>query len=124
MRIFNLPVLPLMMLVWSLSACSSGLLSVHKMDIQQGNALSEQSISQLRVGMRPPQVRFILGQPLITDPFHADHWYYVYYFEPGNGPLDKLSVTVVFDNGRVARIDKPVSHELVGISATHNSAVN
>ena len=95
-----------------LSACSSGLLSVHKIDVQQGNALNEDSVDQLRVGMAPEQVRFLLGHPLVTDPFHGDRWYYVYYFKPGNGQAEERRVTIYFNEGRVARIEKPESAKL------------
>ena len=89
-----------------LSACSSGLLSVHKIDVQQGNALNEDSVERLKVGMEPEQVRFLLGHPLVTDPFHGDRWYYVYYFKPGNEQAHERRVTVFFNEGRVARIEK------------------
>jgi outer membrane protein assembly factor BamE len=122
MRIFSLPVIPMMLLILNLSACSSGLLSVHKIDVQQGNALNEDSVNQLRVGMVSEQVRFLLGNPMITDPFHGDRWYYVYYFKPGNGPLENLRLTVYFNDGRVTRIEKPGSAGLARRSAIEASA--
>ena len=106
-----------MLLVVSLSACGSGLFSVHKIDIQQGNALNEESVNQLRVGMMPEQVRFLLGHPMLTDPFHSDRWYYIYYFKPGKGPLQNRKVTVFFNEGRVARIEKPEAVKLASKSA-------
>jgi outer membrane protein assembly factor BamE len=42
-------------------------------------------VSQLRKGMTREQVRFVLGTPLLTDPFHADRWDYVYSYTPGGG---------------------------------------
>ena len=46
--------------------------------------------------MVPEQVRFLLGHPLVTDPFHGDRWYYVYYFKPGNEQAEERRVTVFF----------------------------
>jgi outer membrane protein assembly factor BamE len=112
MRKFSLAFILFVFLASGLSACSSGLLSVHKIDVQQGNALNGDAVDKLKVGMVPEQVRFLLGHPLVTDPFHGDRWYYVYYFKPGNGQAEKRKVTVFFNEGRVARIDKPESAKL------------
>lgn len=101
---------------WGLSACGSGLLSVHKIDVQQGNALTASSVARLRVGMMPEQVRFLLGHPMVIDPFHEDRWYYVYYFKPGNGQFEERRVTVFFNDGRVVRIERPESAKLASRS--------
>lgn len=105
-----------LVIAWVLTACSGNLLTVHKIDIQQGNALQEQSIEQLKIGMKPEQVRFLLGNPLVTDPFHQDRWYYVYYFKPGGSQLQERRLTVYFNEGRVARIEKPQATELASSS--------
>lgn len=122
MRKFNTIAVLSVLMVWGLSACSNGLLSVHKIDVQQGNALKESAIERLRVGMAPEQVRFLLGYPLVTDPFHNNRWYYVYYFKPGNGQLEERRVTVFFDEGRVARIERQKSAKLAS-SADSQTAV-
>ena len=116
MRKISLIVL-LIFLGLGLSACGSGLLTVHKIDVQQGNALNEDSVDQLRVGMMPEQVRFLLGHPLVIDPFHGDRWYYVYYFKPGNGQVEERKVTIFFNDGRVARIEKPEKAKLASRAA-------
>ena len=94
-----------------LSACSRGPLSVHKIDIQQGNAVTEESIAQLRVGMNARQVLFIMGNPMLTDPFHAERWDYVYYMKPGKGDPQQRRVTLFFEEDRVVRIEKVESGE-------------
>jgi outer membrane protein assembly factor BamE len=40
-------------------------------------------LDKLKPGMTPAQVRFILGTPLVVDPFHKDRWDYVYRLERG-----------------------------------------
>ncbi|MEN8131654.1 MAG: outer membrane protein assembly factor BamE [Pseudomonadota bacterium] len=111
-------ILTTLVMTWVLTACSDNLFTVHKIDVQQGNALREQSIEQLKIGMKPEQVRFLLGHPLVTDPFHRDRWYYVYYFKPGSGQLQERRLTVYFNEGRVARIEKPQATELASSSET------
>jgi len=100
-----------------LSACSSlpelpslpslpGLSSLkpYRIDIQQGNFISQEMVSHLRKGMTREQVRFVLGTPLVTDVFHADRWDYVFYRELGNGTKEQNHLSVFFDNEKLARI--------------------
>ena len=61
------------------TACSfPQFISPYKLDIPQGNGITADQVEKLKVGMTRAQVRFILGTPLLTDPFHADRWDYVY----------------------------------------------
>ena len=53
-------------------------LSVYRMEIQQGNYISQEAVSQLKPGMTKDQVRFVLGTPLVADIFHENRWDYVY----------------------------------------------
>ena len=63
-----------------LSGCSYIPTLPYKIDIQQGNVVTEEMVEKLKPGMSRSQVRFVLGTPLITDVFHADRWDYFYYF--------------------------------------------
>lgn len=56
---------------------------VYKADIQQGNDITAQVVSQLEVGMTKREVIRIAGSPLINDPFHKDRW--DYYYSKRNG---------------------------------------
>jgi outer membrane protein assembly factor BamE len=76
----------------------------YRMDIQQGNYVSQEMISQLKPGMTKEQVRFVLGTPLVTDIFHADRWDYVYYRENRRGPREERKIAVLFENGKLARV--------------------
>jgi outer membrane protein assembly factor BamE len=64
----------------TLSACSSW---VFRYDVPQGNYLEQKSIDKLQVGMTKEQVKFILGSPVVVDPFNNDHWNYVYTLKSG-----------------------------------------
>ena len=46
----------------------------YRMEIQQGNFVSQEMVAQLKPGMSKEQVRFILGTPLVTDIFHAERY--------------------------------------------------
>jgi outer membrane protein assembly factor BamE len=79
--------------------------SPYRPDIQQGNFVSQEMLTQLKVGQTRDQVKFILGTPLLTDAFHADRWDYPFYLARGNGELTTSRVTVYFKGDALARID-------------------
>lgn len=81
-----------------------GFLRPYRPDIQQGNFVSSEMISQLREGMSQDQVRFILGTPLLTDVFHANRWDYPFRIRKGNGETTASRVTLYFENDRLTRI--------------------
>jgi outer membrane protein assembly factor BamE len=77
----------------------SGCLSVYKVEVQQGNVVTQEMIDKLKPGMTPSQVRFVMGTPLIVDPFHQDRWDYYYYLRRSNETSgESQRVTVVFKN--------------------------
>lgn len=88
-----------------LGACS--VFSVHHIDVRQGNALEPKAIDQLQVGMTYAQVRYLLGNPMLDDDYHADRWDYVYYYDPGKGAVRERQLIVFFDDGQVVKIKGP-----------------
>jgi outer membrane protein assembly factor BamE len=72
---------------------------VYRLDIHQGNVVSQEMVDQLRPGMTKRQVAFIMGTPLLTDPFHDQRWDYVYSNQPGNEPRVQKQITLTFDKG-------------------------
>lgn len=94
-------------LLLALSGCSDSILPniprpsipfVHKIDIQQGNVVTQQMVAQLKLGMDKKKVRFVMGTPIIQDTFHSNRWDYVYTFHEGGGSDDERRlITVVFN---------------------------
>ncbi|RLA04026.1 MAG: outer membrane protein assembly factor BamE, partial [Gammaproteobacteria bacterium] len=66
----------------TIAACSRYHL-VHKIDVQQGNVITQDEVNLLEPGMNRRQVQFVMGSPMIADVFHQDRWDYVYLLEPG-----------------------------------------
>jgi outer membrane protein assembly factor BamE len=81
--------------LWLLAGCNI----IYKQNIQQGNALEQEDLDQLEVGMSKNQVAFLLGTPAIQDPFHHDRWDYVSTFSRRGGEPVRRLVTLEFDNG-------------------------
>jgi len=93
-----------------LTACAlllGGCNLIYKQNIQQGNALEQEDLDKLRIGMSKNQVSFLMGTPAIQDPFHRDRWDYISTFSRRGGePVTRL-VTLYFENG--------VLSEMVGV---------
>lgn len=86
--------------LFTLTGCSFP--GVYKIDIQQGNVVTQDMIDQLRPGMSHGQVRFIMGNPLLTDTFHAKRWDYLYSIQPGGGKRYQERISLDFDaNGQL-----------------------
>lgn len=83
-------------------------LSPYKIDIQQGNAITQEMLAKLKPGMTPSQVRFILGSPLVQDPFHPNRWDYVYRYLKAGKLTEQRRVTVVFEDDKLKGIEGDV----------------
>lgn len=78
---------------------------VYRPTIQQGNLLDRDQIEQVKVGMTPSQVRYILGTPMVSDPFSPDRWDYVYTLRVGRDEhVDRAHIVVVFEADKVKEI--------------------
>ena len=98
----------LALLFCALAACSSvpRIVNEYKIDIQQGNVLTQDMVAQLRPGLSKDQVRFILGTPILTDMFHANRWDYVYRLQKGStGEVEMRKFSTFFDaDGKLVRV--------------------
>jgi outer membrane protein assembly factor BamE len=97
----QIPTLAVTVAAVFLGACSfpasvASRLHPYQIDIRQGNYVDQAMVSQLRKGMTREQVRFVLGTPLLTDPFHADRWDYVYSYTPGGGEEQRRALALFF----------------------------
>lgn len=99
----------ILLLMPLLAACSNtpritDYLSPYRIDVRQGNMVTQEMVAQLKPGLSREQVRFILGSPLVTDMFHADRWDYVYRFQPGRGEVQQRVLTVFFLDNKLSRV--------------------
>lgn len=92
----------------SLAACSykPTLVSEYKIDVQQGNVLSQEMVAQLKPGLSRDQVRYVLGTPLIADVFHRQRWDYVYRYRNGQTEqVETRRLVLFFDaDNRLERV--------------------
>lgn len=87
------------------AGCSSVNVGPHRIDVQQGNALDQENVARLKPGLNRSQVRFLLGTPLVVDPFRTDRWDYVYVFYKAGKLAEQKRITLFFDGDTLARIE-------------------
>lgn len=88
---------------------------VYRANISQGNLIKQEDLDQVQVSMTKNQVRFLLGTPMISDPFSRNRWDYVYYINIGrDAATRKRWVSVYFEDEIVSEIrpDQELSPEL------------
>lgn len=111
--------LPFLFCTALLGGCSSATLPslpssrdlpfIHKIDIQQGNVVTQDMVAQLERGMDPKKVQFVMGTPVIRDTFHDDRWDYLYTFKAGGGHTEKRRITLVFVDDKLDRVEGDVT---------------
>jgi len=80
---------------------------VYRANISQGNLIKQEDLDQAEVGMTRNQIRFLLGTPMIDDPFHQERWDYVYYLKMGRQDASfKRWVSILFVDDKVTEIRK------------------
>ncbi len=88
-----------------ITACSAvGFPGVYRIDVEQGNIVTQELVDQLQPGMSKRQVRFILGTPLVEDSFNRNRWDYLYNKRNGLEVLAEQQTTVVFDGDTLVDI--------------------
>lgn len=94
-------------LALALSACGNiGSLDfpgVYKIGIPQGNIITQEMVDQLRPGMTKRQVIFVMGTPLVRDPFNQNRWDYIYSYQPGGGERGQERISVFFEDDALNR---------------------
>jgi outer membrane protein assembly factor BamE len=105
-----------------LSGCSSSRFHlVHKLDVQQGNVVTQEELNKLEPGMTRRQVQYIMGSPMIADVFHQDRWDYIYLMQPGYGKPSSDHVTLYFEGDVLQRVEGSMHPQDVGADAPASS---
>ena len=77
---------------------------IYKIDIQQGNVINQEMLNKLEPGMDKKRVKFIMGTPVIVDPFHNERWEYIYSFQEGGKVREQRHITLHFEDNKLAYI--------------------
>jgi outer membrane protein assembly factor BamE len=77
------------------------------MDVRQGNFITREMVSNLRVGMNKETVLQLMGSPSLNHFFERDRWDYYYYLKPGNGdPIEENHLIIYFKANQVVRLEE------------------
>lgn len=87
------------------AGCSTVKIGPHRIDVQQGNALDQDNVARLKTGLNRSQVRFLLGTPLVVDPFRTDRWDYVYVLYKAGKLAEQKRITLFFEGDTLVRIE-------------------
>lgn len=94
----------LLLLFFPLTYCTYLPSLPYKIDIRQGNVVTDEMAARLKPGMTRSQVRFTLGTPLIMDAFHSDRWDYIYHIAPSGRVAEEKRLAVFFKDDRLSHI--------------------
>jgi len=104
MPIRLLLVTPIFSLILAVAGCSwAPTWGVYKIDINQGNYVTQDLVEKLHEGQTKSQVRLLLGTPLVADAFHRDRWDYVYRFESSGRVRDEHRLTLLFADDKLVK---------------------
>jgi outer membrane protein assembly factor BamE len=85
--------------------CSPFVPSFYEVDVRQGHYLDQEKINQLQTGMSKRQVQILMGQPLLSDPFHPNRWDYVYRFKRDGDLVTNRHISLFFEGELLSRIE-------------------
>ena len=77
---------------------------VYKLSVQQGNVITQEMVDRLKPGMTRNQVEFVMGRPVLSDPFNDDQWVYVYSLEVPDYFTQTFKMVLAFDGDTLATI--------------------
>ncbi len=81
------------------------LVQPYRLDVPQGNVITQEMVDKLKPGMTRSQVRFVLGTPLVVDAFRTNRWDFVYTLQKGGKAVESRRVTVFFDGDVLQSIE-------------------
>ncbi len=83
----------------------------YRINVDQGNVITQKAVDQLQVGMTKRQVVFVMGTPLVVDPFHLNQWDYIYTIQISRDPLAKRQITLTFEGEQLVEIQGDLAPE-------------
>ncbi len=99
--------IPIIFISILLASCGSYMptFTPHKIEIRQGNLITQDMRDKIRIGMSQTQIKAALGAPLVNDLYHANRWDYLYRLDQQGKLVENQRLTLYFEKGLLTRID-------------------
>jgi outer membrane protein assembly factor BamE len=82
-----------------------GVVTPYRLEVVQGNVVTQEQASAVQPGMSRAQVREVLGSPLLTDLFHVDRWDYVFTIRRQGAPKQQRRVVAWFEGEAFKKLE-------------------
>jgi outer membrane protein assembly factor BamE len=82
-----------------------GVITPYRLEIVQGNVITQEQAAAIKPGQTRAQVRDVLGSPLLADAFHANRWDYVFAIRRQGAESQLRRVVVLFKGETLESID-------------------
>ncbi|OOF67708.1 outer membrane protein assembly factor BamE [Rodentibacter caecimuris] len=113
------------LLTFTLASCSTVQKVVYRIDVPQGNYLDASSVAQVKPGMNSEQVQYLLGTPMLIDPYSQYTWYYIYLQQRAYQAPEQHTFVVNFDtSGIVSEINLDKALPESSQQNTNNTIIN
>jgi outer membrane protein assembly factor BamE len=83
--------------VFTVIVISAAFLSgCYRIPINQGNRIEQTAVERLKIGMTREQVRYLMGAPILQDPFDQSRWNYVSRVKLRTGDYTEQTIILQF----------------------------
>lgn len=90
-------------LVAALSATQTSC-RLYRITVQQGNVITQDMVDGLKPGMTREQVAYVMGEPVVRNPFNDDQWDYVYTLEVPGRTEQQRKLSLFFNDGVLSHL--------------------
>ncbi|UQG59180.1 outer membrane protein assembly factor BamE [Marinobacter sp. M3C] len=84
---------------------------VYKINVQQGNIVTNKELSALTEGMPRSQLHAVMGTPLMLNPVDTSREYYVYTFQRAGGEVKEQRIIVYYDDDQFSHYEAQLLEE-------------
>lgn len=84
---------------------------VYKINVQQGNIVTNKELTALTQGMPRSQVHAVMGTPLMLNSVDTSTEYYVYTFQRAGGDIEEQRIIVHYDNDQFSHYEAQLLEE-------------
>lgn len=92
-----------LILILAISGCAFP--GVYKINVQQGNIVTDKELTALTEGMPRSQVHAVMGTPLMLNPVDPSREYYIYTFQRKGGDINEQRIIVYYDGDQYSHYE-------------------